>query len=440
MELFRFAFAFFGVCLTLLGALTDYETDAYAAAIFAILVGLSFTSLNRTAQVFAVPCALLTGYSIAVERVAVDFSASAFLFAFLTVSGSLRVAAANERSILALGERLSKTATNRQFILVSLSTAVFALVLLNGALNFVSGIFASKAGAPLADRLRITRTFISGFALNPILSPMAIPFVVVSSTLPAISWPSILPYLLICGGLVWLSGRVQNAALPNAVEEDPINEIKPKTLEPQTAAGSQVTAIALIITPIVTTIALVVFASLKPSIAAFVSVFLASLLWPGLRLKRPKLILSGYTIAINEATIISSSLLLGTLFLIYFPTEWERATAALLLAAGPFAAALIIVFFVGAGLLGLQPSISFLISYTAVFPYVAAYGEATAPVYAALIVGWALNSLVSPVGLPVMVVSQAFNIPSFDFALKHGKVFLCLSTVLTSLVLTFVMM
>lgn len=436
MKNIRFICAFAGVSLTVLGTLSGFNAAPFAAAIFAVLVGLSLSSLNRTAKVFATLSAVIVAYALIIDGKDIDFTAGAFLFTFLIVSGSLRVAAANEQAIVQLGERLARIPPNRQFVLVSLSTALFALVLLNGALNFVSGIFASKVTAPLGERLRLMRTFISGFALNPILSPMAIPFVVISSMLPMISWFAMLPYLAICAFLVWASGRIQNIFV---VDSDP----KDAAQEPVETGGAMewngrtfLVAFALILTPIVTTFALVILAGLKPSHAALTSVFISSLVWPGLRLKKPRLIRDAYTVSINEATIIGGSLLLGTLLIAYFPSEWEQVLGRVLLDTGPFAPAIVILFFSLGSLVGLQPSICFLLAYAAIFPYANTVGDGATPVYVAIIVGWALNSLVSPFGLPVMVVSRSFNISSAEFALKHGLKFLLVSVFSVSLALT----
>lgn len=440
MNVLRFVLAFTGVALTLVGSLLGIQTDQLSVAVFSALVGLSLKSLSRIAFLFVTLSASGTAFALFVDGKSIDFAAGTFLFAFLLVSGSLRVAAANEPAIVSLGERLGRIAPNRQFVLVSLATGLFALALLNGALNFVSGIFAAKTSAPLADRLRLTRTFISGFALNPVLSPIAIPFVVISSVLPSISWGSMLPYLAVCAAILWLSGRVQNSFVPNADEHGSASEDQSGFDVSQGHVGGLPTAIALILAPILATLALVALAGLKPSHAALTSIFLASLFWPAFRLKKPGLILNGYTVAINEAAILGSTLILGALLLEYFPLEWEQAVAGLLFTVGPFAPAAIIVFFVCGGLIGLQPAICFLLAYAAVFPFVSTLGTTGAPVYAALIVGWALNSLVSPVGLPVLVVSRAFNISPVEFALTYGWIYLVLTTLLTSLVLSISML
>lgn len=439
MDSIRFSLAFAGVLLALVGTLKGYSTASTAAVLFAVLVAMNFKSLNRVAKGIALLTATAAFSALLIDDVRIDVRAGVFLFAFLTVSGSLRIAAANEPAIQALGQQLTRTPRNRQFVLISLTTGLLALVLLNGALNFVSGIFSEKTNAPLGDRLRLTRTFISGFALNPILSPMAIPFVVVSSMLPAIRWQAMLPFLAVCAGLIWFSGRLQNL-VTGFIGADGVREHRASNPQDFSLPVEQkLTALALILTPILMTLVLAVFAGLKPSHAALTSVFVVSLIWPGLRLKNPSLIRSGYKVSINEATIIGSSLILGSLILEYFPPDWEQAAGNLLFAAGPFSAPLVIAFFCVGGLVGLQPCICFLLGYAAIHPFASALGAGVAPFYAAVIVGWALNSLVSPVGLPVMVVSQAFNISAADFALKHGWVFFGLSIILTSLTLTIAM-
>ncbi len=431
MEVLRFGLAFGGVLLALISSLTSIDASLYSFMMFAALVVFSLRNLNRMALSFAGICAMATVFVFWFDEAKIDLRASAFIFAFLLVSGSLRVAASSEPTVQGLGQTLANTPQRHQFTAISLGTGLLALVLLNGALQFVTGIFSSKSNAPLSQRLPIMRAIIAGFALNPILSPIAIPFVVTSSMLPAMSWAPLAPFLFACAIVVWVSGAFQ-ARATNDRNGDVIDE----TASSESASFQRlVVATLLVLAPIAATILLIFTLGLRPGQAAFTSIFLSSLIWPVFRLRQPRLIYSGYTVAINEATVVGGSIFLGLLLVSYLPSGFSETAAQFLLTSGAAAPVAIFAFFVIGGLLGLQPSICFLLIYAVVLSYANTVGAAAVPVMASMIVGWAINSIVSPFGVPVMIVSGAFRVRSYEFAYRHGFQFLVFSVVGCSAVL-----
>jgi len=111
----------------------------------------------------------------------------------------------------------------------------------------------------------------------------------------------------------------------------------------------------------------------------------------------------------------------------YLPSGYSEAAAQVLLKSGAVAPAIILTFFVVGGLLGLQPSICFMLIYAVILSFASTVGAPVVPTMAALIVGWALNSILSPFGIPVMIVSGAFGLSSYDFAYRYGFKFLIFS-------------
>jgi hypothetical protein len=434
MEFLRFGFAFGGVLLALVSSLTSLDLSSYALTMFALLAIISWRKLNRLALSFLFICAIAAIFVLWINNATVDPKPSSFIFAFLLVSGSLRTAAMNEQSLQELGQKLAHGPQRNRFAVISLGTGMLALVLLNGALQFVTGIFSEKSNSPLSQRLPIMRAIIAGFSLNPILSPIAIPFVVISSMLPTMSWTPLAPYLLTCAVVVWLSGALQARAINEGAGAARTDETPPQET---TSFRSLLIAVLLIFTPIATTVFLVVALNFKPAHAAFTSIFLGSLIWPVFRLKQPHLVFSGYSVAINEATVVGGSIFLGMLLVNYFPTGYSETASQVLLASGVAAPAIIFAYFVAGGLIGIQPSICFLLTYATVLLYTNTVGAYIAPTMAALIVGWALNSVVSPFGIPVMIVSGAFRMKSHEFAFRYGVLFLFFCVLGCAAVLTF---
>lgn len=438
MENLRFGLVLAGVAATLFGMFSNYDTVSVAACLFACFAGLSIKFLKSITRLFVLVSALGITYAYFVDGIKIDVSAGTFLFAFLTVSGSLRLAASKDPSFVNLGHRLAEIPQKFQFIFVSLSTGFFALILLNGSLNFMGGIFAAEANSSYSRRHKISRTLLTGIALNPILSPIAIPFVVVSSMLPAISWTSMLPALGFCAIAVWLSGFLQIALVRDEPKQS-VGENTEENVDARDAQGvSLVLPVFLAFIPVIMTVVLVAVFDFKPSHGAFASIFLASLVWPIARLKKRELIKDGLTLAVNEATLIGASLVLGTLLLSYLPESWDQAALALLTMVGVFAPGFVLAFFVIGGLLGLQPAICFLVGYSAITSYLGAFPEASATIFAATVVGWALNSLISPVGVPVLIVSKAFDVKPTEVVLNNGGIFFLFSTLSTAGLLTLV--
>jgi hypothetical protein len=433
MEILRFGLAFGGVLLALISNLTSIDLSSRALILFAGLVVLSLNKLNRLALSFACISATATLLVFWFGGASVDPKAAAFIFAFLLVSGSLRTAARNESTVQALGIKLADSPQRYRFAVISFGIGLLSLVLLNGSLQLVAGIFSKKSNAPLPQRLTITRAMISGFALNPILSPIAVPFVVMSSLLPSVSWAPLAPYLFACATVVWVSGAFQARATSNGTEARLDQPVSPEAAP----FRSLLIAMLLVLAPIAATIVLIFVIGLKPGQAAFTSIFLSSLAWPVLRLRQQHLIYSGYTVAINEAIVVGGSVFLGMLLVSYLPSGYSEAATQLLLASGSAAPAVILVFFVVGGMFGLQPSICFLLIYALVPSIANTVGDSIVPVMAAMIVGWALNSVVTQFGIPVMIVSGAFKLRAHDFAYRYGFMFLLLSVIGCAAVLSF---
>ncbi|NKB54603.1 MAG: hypothetical protein GKR97_20770 [Rhizobiaceae bacterium] len=431
MKNLRFGLAFCGVVLVLISSLTPIELSPYALTLFAALVVLSLDQLNRLALSFACAGAAVTLLVFLLDGSMVDLKAAAFIFAFLLVSGSLRTAAQREPTVQALGTSLADSPQRHRFTMISIGIALLSLVLLNGSLQLVAGIFSRKINAPLSQRLAIMRAMISGFALNPILSPIAIPFVVISSLLPSMSWTPLTPYLFACAIVVWIAGAIQAKATNNGAEHHSEKSASSENV----SIRELLVAVLLVLAPVAGTIFLIAAFGLKPGQAALASIFLSSLIWPVFRLRRPDLIYAGYTVSINEATLVGSSILLGMTLVGFLPSEYGESATHLLVASGAAAPALILVFFVVGGMFGIQPSICFLLIYAMVASIANPADVFTAPALAAMIVGWALNSVVTQFGIPVMIVSEAFGLRSHEFAYRYGIVYLLLSVVGSAVVL-----
>lgn len=421
----RLALAFSGVALTLVGNLTRFQTDELTLLVFAALVVLSFKALNRLARGLAGLCVI----ALAITFISGDFAdltlgSAIFIFAFLLTSGTLRVMASEDPAVRRLGETILSGRVGNQFLVISLGTGLLASAFLNGAVQFVSGIFASRADAAIDERLAITRSILSGFALNPILSPIAIPFVVISSTMPIVQWGSVAPYLFAAGLMVWCIGALEYRRITQGAEMRTLSDEIVSTADGDPASPTQrginLTGLGLVVAPIALTIALYVALEIRLTLAAFVSILTCSLIWPLVRLRRPNLIAKGYASAINEATVIGSSILLGLMIVSIIPDGLSYLAADGLTATGVLAPSLVFFSFVLGGILGLQPAICYLASFSVIQTYLLTNETLSVPIMAAMIVGWSLNSVCGPVGMPLTIVARAFNLSPFTLALSRG--------------------
>lgn len=422
---------FIGV-ICVLGSNFTPVTQPVAASAFAAVILMRFSHLGFLAKALLILLCLTVIGSLALgQPIETNLSSTLFVFGFILAAGSLRSLASRDPFLRSFALSLFTKGRIRRFLALSLGTSMLALLLLVGAVQFSAGVIASQEAVSTKLRVDAARAILAGFVVNPIVSPVAIPAVVVSSTWQSFNWSSSAVWLFLAGVLIWACGFFSSAMTTS--------EPTPTTSRPQSVSASARVPLGLVtfFASLIAVICVALFAGVSLTLFALCLIVLLSFFWPIARKWTTRSALEGYASGINEATVVGGSVALGTLYAGLLPNEYILQLASVIFSFGPLLPGIVILAFVVGGNLGLQPPVCFLL----MLPGLQGYTEMTevSPVlFASVIVGWALNSVVAPFSVPVLIASKAASVSPFQFAWRHNVSFLLISTVSVSILLSIV--
>ena len=376
-----------------------------------LLLALLLRGLGRLARILlALLAAVLAAALISGRAEGLDLGPALFAFAFVLATGLLREIALRDPSFRRLGETLVELRGAWRYPVVSLAVGVAGLALLIGALQFLAGLVTER-GARRGDRRRIgtLRADLAGYVLIPLLSPLAIPFIVVSSLVPGLDWYETLPTLLAVAVAVWGAALLQDrlAGPGHADGTSSLREIDPRVV-PKALA------------PVALAALLHWGAGLRLSDSAMLAIVLVALVWAALLPDGGAVLKDGATASGNEAAIIGASIATGLVLLALVPGVGAALPLAFLPA--PLLPPLFLAAFVLPGLVGVQPALCFMMLTPALSTLAAADPGGLAPILAAIIAGWALNSITSPFGLPILIVARAGQVAPLRFLARENAV------------------
>jgi hypothetical protein len=402
----------FSAVALLIASFVNTGLSTWAGAIFALVTILEWRALNRVARIVVGAFLLALLLSLAMGTWAeTDLRSAVFLYGFITVTGTLRANAARDPVMIGLGRTILQAPPARRYLTISLGTGALALALLMGALQLVAGLVSAQTTMTQEARIGAMRATLAGFTLNPILSPIAIPAVVIGSAFPGIDWLVLLPGLSMVACVIWLSGTIA----PHESTARPPADVPPVREFPWPVVG-------LLALPLCLSLALAKGLGIPIPQAAVLVVVVSSVAWPLIRKWPLEQSITDYLTSLNEASIVAGSVATGLLLMPLIPREFAGGVAVHLLSLGPFLPAAIIVGFIAAGMVGLQPAICFMLLLVLLGP--AGSVEALPwPVHVALISGWALNSVVSPFGVPVLIAAKGAGLNAFAFAWSANRWF-----------------
>lgn len=395
---------------------------AYPATL--LFVALEFARLGRLPRTLLALMGLSCLYATMTGTVAdLDFGPALFAFAFILATGLLREIASRDPAFRALAEGLVGLRGPRRFPVVSMAVAVAGLSLLIGALQFLAGLVSRmETPADTAARNDVIRAGLAGYLLIPLLSPLAIPTIVVTSVVPAHAWDRTLPILLAVAAVTWLAAYAQDR-LTGVVATAGGPSIAPVPL------GQAMGAAARAVAPLALAAALHWLAGLALATAAILAIAVAAVAW-SLLLQKTDLVSEGLSNARNEAVIIGASIATGLAVAGSLPILDNLA----ILASGPgvLLAPMLFLAFVLGGVIGVQPALCFMIATPVLAAVATADPAYLDQVLAAAIAGWAINSVTSPFGLPILIAASATGDPPGVFLLKRNVLFTfaapCLAT------------
>ncbi len=392
--------------LCVLASRTGFADAIHPAALAFPVAGYILRSrLSRFAMavaILAVPAGLT---ALAVKRLDIhDLSAPFFLFSFIFSAGALRGIAISHPAFGEFAAALNSHGSLRRYVFVSAGTALQCITLLIGGLQFFSALFEGRDNARTVSDTNRTAIIAAlyGYLLVPALSPIALPFLVVSSLIPQADWLAAAGPLAVVSLIIWSCGGLQFASM---------NGLAPR----QAGTGrvrfrrSAWIVLAVATGPVAAALGLQWLTGLRLADCALMAILAVAAIWTAVEPGRIADVAEGLFSGINEAVIICCSLVLGLAVLAFVPDNPDLRIPGLLATAGPLLPAAIIGFFMIGGQFGVQPSICFVI----VLPFAEHMldNPATnlAVLVAAMIAGWTLNALTSPVGVPFLMVARAIG-------------------------------
>lgn len=351
-------------------------------------------------------------------------SSALFIGAFICASGMLRATANKSPAIRESGQFLVALPRRIRFFLLSIGTSLLTVVLLIGALQLLAGLISASGNTQQRDsREGAVIAVLRGFPIAPIISPIAIPFIVLSSTIDDLKWNEIAVTAISIGVFLWLfSVFLELIAAQRSVSADSVNE--PGTV-PTMSLLRSLGAIILLVFLIVS---LSLVSGQPLSNAALLVIPLFSIGWlTSLQRKERKKAQSGESYSLlpelaegvlssrNEAALIASSIVLGTLLVMLVPDGAVIRLLEVVSVPNLLVPTVTVALFVLLGQLGVQPALSFLLFFPMINPLL----ESGIPLNAlicAVMTGWALNSATSPFSVPVNILTRATKLSPFKVA------------------------
>lgn len=404
-----------GICFTLADRFGWAPGLPIALAAFLFMV-ISLTGcFSRLAGVVILTSIPMATIALIEHRIVLsDLSAAIFVFAFILAGGLLRQIALRDQRLLQLGAYLVALKTGVRYSVVSLVVALQSVTLLIGALQFFAGMVETRTPSDSPHRIATLLSGLIGFTLNPILSPVAIPFIVISSFVPELVWTDMLPAAAGVALALWVVGFLQDRRLVFASVAQSANH---------EAGHFDPLAIAIVLTPVAMAVATMMTSQLNLAESALLAIVIFTLFQLSLTDASTELLKTGLIQSRNEAAVIAGSIATGLAILSLLPEGMLSGLGTIISDFAMFAPIGIIVVFVLFGQIGLQPSVSFLILLPFVSELLSVDTIAREPVLVSVVTGWALNSVTSPFGVPVLIVGGAAGVEATSIAWRHNLAF-----------------
>lgn len=414
-----------------------------------LLVGfliLGWPRFNAIARLLVVVCAgvsLLALWRLASPWTVLHEAAGSFVFlaAFMTALALLRLPAYRSRLIRRCGQSLLMQPPTWRYPLLSLGSTLFGIVLNFGVLNlFMSMInkantLGSAQGREWLQEVRRRRMLLAtlrGFTLAPLISPLGIGVAVVLGNFESLSWAQLFPYVLVSATGLFLLGWLCDQISGPSPSTAPLISERPSLMP--------LASFTLLLLALLSLVFLVAaWLSLRLPQAVLIGVPLGAWLWlvwqcrglgyagvtPASVVLSRRLpdVLGGIG---NEVVALGSGAYLGYLSVALLdPTQLEGA-ALLLVALGNWLPVLALLLVVVLAHVGLNP----IISVTFLSSLVAQVGPADVSLpllAAAMLVGWSLTMMSSPLTASMMITSRFTGMTVGQIALRWNGVFLVAS-------------
>jgi len=357
-----------------------------------------------------------------------------FLAVFISCVNMLRTAARQSPFIRRCGMLVVNQPPGRRYALLSLGSAMAAVILLFSVLNLF-GTMVARAGKPGSPAMRRSvMAMLRGFALTPSISPLAIPFAAISTTYADLSWPDVAPLIVVGIVLLWGLGWLLDFL-----------DSERKAAAPVIAHDGNWTDYLRMVVLIGVLVAVVV--GLKQAIGvslgygvifaapAFAFAWMIIRRWKGgfglaavLAVRR---VAVGMTEDRNELAILFAAGVAGVSINGLLPVETMSSALNSISIPTFLIPAAIALVFVLAGQLAFQPIMIFII-VAAVLPDAQALGIPPAVLFATYFLAWGLMTVSSPFNVCTLVPARLAGINSFTLCWQWNGLYGVLATLIVA--------
>lgn len=422
------------VILELLALITSSMTlSAAAGTLFVICFLLGFGLLNTYARVMLVIalvcCGGLTISGHVTGEVALDaLSTAGFYGAFLGALGMMQCLVRRFEVLRRIHDVLLGGPPFLLYPKYAVAALGIASVLSFGVMHLLAGTLSSsldERGIRGESRLRWIRSVLisalRGFSLVPLVAPTSVAVAIITREVPQLTWSALLPYGAVAAALLILVGWVLEQKRFRQISEE---RVKLDGWPPGT--GRLVLVIAVVLGLMAM---LVYFTDFNVTRAAMIAVPLVAVSYMLLTDWQPVAIFRESTANVagmsNEMSIFASSAALGVVLMTLVPPDFvagiaDRDSGTFLMVL----AALLIMPLLSA--VGVLP-IVVLSVLGGLLPQLMAVGIDIFPIAVALVIGFSLAMMLSPMGPAVSMLARFGQIPQSTVAFGWNGVFVIFS-------------
>lgn len=422
------------VILELLALITSSMTlSAAAGTLFVICFLLGFGLLNTYARVMLVIalvcCGGLTISGHVTGEVALDaLSTAGFYGAFLGALGMMQCLVRRFEVLRRIHDVLLGGPPFLLYPKYAVAALGIASVLSFGVMHLLAGTLSSsldERGIRGESRLRWIRSVLisalRGFSLVPLVAPTSVAVAIITREVPQLTWSALLPYGAVAAALLILVGWVLEQKRFRQISEE---RVKLDGWPPGT--GRLVLVIAVVLGLMAM---LVYFTGFNVTRAAMIAVPLVAVSYMLLTDWQPVAIFRESTANVagmsNEMSIFASSAALGVVLMTLVPLDFvagiaDRDSGTFLMVL----AALLIMPLLSA--VGVLP-IVVLSVLGGLLPQLMAVGIDIFPIAVALVIGFSLAMMLSPMGPAVSMLARFGQIPQSTVAFGWNGVFVIFS-------------
>ena len=362
----------------------------------------------------------------------------AFFATFITALSLLRLPAYRSRLVRRCGQVMLHQPPARRYPILSLGSGLFGVILNIGVLNLFAGMIEKSNTLDAAHgrewvqhtrRRRMLMALLRGFSLAPLISPLGIGVAVILASMPTVTWHELAPYAYGAAAVIFLSGWI----VDHLTGPHPPPRQSPP-LSPSLLPLGHFGVLLLSIVMLVFTLAYLL--GVRLPIATLVGAPLASWLWLAWQRRRlgglglgPAMVTFRRQLPWllgplgSEVVVLGSAGYVGHLWVALIDPQILAGHLTWLLPLGAWNAALAMLVVLASAQVGLNPIVSVTL-LAGLLPALEIPGLTPPLIGVALLVGWSLALMSSPLTASMLILSRFSGVTSWRIGYRWNGAFM----------------